>query len=362
MLYLSNDDVQQVLDMTATIEALQIGYSDLEQGDAAYIPRVDLYAPTGRSNDYYRWGSMTGACRTYGVVAVRIKSDVVFWPDGKTEEKYCIEPGKYSGIILLYSIRNGEPLALINDGYLQHMRVGGGAGIGTDYMAREDAETLGLLGSGGMADTYLQAISQVRDLKQVKVYSPTKVNREHFAQDMTERLGLNIEPVETAEAAVRGADIVASATDAVKPTFRAEWLEAGTHIVNLSPMEVGQDLIDRADTILQIGFSTIPSTAQVPGVDYAVGGIAAYITGRPEERARIPVTRGKEQHKYPLMFEYGKNRAKGRTDSEEITMFLNVGTQGLQFASVAGRVYQLACKGGLGEGMPQEWFLQDIRD
>src|SRR5579862_1138632 len=125
MLYLSNADVEQLLDMPACLDALRAGYQDLARGDAAYIPRIDIYAPTGRDVDYYRWGSMTGVCRTTGIVAIRIKSDVVYWTQEKTEEKYCIEPGTYSGIILCYSVQNGEPLAMLNDGYLQFAAVAG---------------------------------------------------------------------------------------------------------------------------------------------------------------------------------------------------------------------------------------------
>jgi alanine dehydrogenase len=146
MLYLTNADVQSVLDMRTAIDALRRGYDDLARGDAAYIPRIDLYAPTGRDEDYYRWGSMTGYCRSQDVVACRIKSDVVSWPDGATEEKYCMEPGTYSGIILLYRSSTGEPLAILQDGYLQHMRVGASAGLGTDLLARRDATTIGIVG------------------------------------------------------------------------------------------------------------------------------------------------------------------------------------------------------------------------
>ena len=92
MLYLGNADVEAVLDMPACLDALRTGYADLGCGDAAY--RHDIYAPTGRTEDYYRWGSMSGVCRAQGVVAIRIKSDVVYWPDGKTEEKLLPLPGR----------------------------------------------------------------------------------------------------------------------------------------------------------------------------------------------------------------------------------------------------------------------------
>jgi alanine dehydrogenase len=240
---LTNADVASVLDMRGGIAALRTGYDDLARGDAAYIPRIDLYAPTGREDDYYQWGSMAGACRSYGVVAVRIKSDVTSWPEGRTSEKHCMEPGTYAGIILLYSITNGEPLALLQDGYLQHVRVGAAAGIGADLMARPDADTLGLIGSGGMARTYLEAIAEVRSLREVRVYSTTAANRERFAAAAREELGLEVHAVASAQEAVTGAGIVATATDSMTPTFDPGWLSAGTHVTVVTRRELSPELV-----------------------------------------------------------------------------------------------------------------------
>jgi alanine dehydrogenase len=362
LLYLSNEMVQKVLDMRTCLEALRAGYQDLARGDAAYIPRIDIYAPTGRDEDYYRMGSMSGVCRATGVVAVRIKSDVVSWPGGSTEEKYCIEPGTYSGIILLYSIRNGEPLALLNDGYLQHMRVGGSAGLGVDLLARPDAEVVGMLGSGGMARTYLEAIAEVRPLRLVKVFSPTRANREAYAEEMSEQLGVQVVPVDSAEEAVRGSQIVATATDALEPTFRAEWVEPGTHLTCVTRRELDAAIIGRADLVAQLGIASIPRDNPLPGLDWPSANMAAYVTGQPEERARLPWKMSSESGEYPLLVDIEHGRAEGRTRQDQVTLFITTGTQGLQFAAVAGRVYQLATERGIGQSMPREWFLQDIRD
>ena len=82
-----------------------------------------------------------------------MKSDIIYesqYNGVTTQEKYCVRPGLYCGLILLTSIENGEFLAFINDGHLQHMRVGADGGIGVKYMASPDAEVVGMLGSGGM--------------------------------------------------------------------------------------------------------------------------------------------------------------------------------------------------------------------
>ena len=105
-----------------------------------------------------------------------MKLDILEWPGEQTEEKYCIEPGTFCGLILLVSTANAEPLALLQDGYLQHMRVGGCCGLGVKYLARADGTTVGMLGSGGMARTSLQAVCQVRDIRRVRVFSPTRAH------------------------------------------------------------------------------------------------------------------------------------------------------------------------------------------
>ncbi|WP_177200445.1 hypothetical protein [Paraburkholderia diazotrophica] len=155
--------------------------------------------PTARDDGYYRFGSVDGA--TDGILAVRLKSDVMVWPRDSgldqqgsqshrvgSEQKYCIEPGTYCGLVMLFSTENGAPLEIINDGHLQHMRAGGAAGLGTRLLAREDAQTIGMIGSGGMAETFLDALCCVREIRHVRVYSRREENRRRFARAMADRL------------------------------------------------------------------------------------------------------------------------------------------------------------------------------
>ena len=362
MLLLSNRDAMAVLDMAAALEALRVGYDDLERGDAAYIPRIDMYSPTGRDADYYQWGSMAGTCRSYGVTAVRIKSDVASWPDGRTQEKYCVRPGLYSGIILLYSTDDGAPLALLQDGYIQHLRVGAAAGIGAELLARPDSSRLALLGSGGMAWTYLEALALVLPVREVRVYSPTAANREALANRACRELGLDVVAVPTPRDAVEGADVVATATDSMGPTFDPAWLSPGAHVTCVTRRELGAALLDRADVVVQLGVNTVPRGTPVPGMQWAAGGIAAYLSGSPEERARIPAASTRETGVYPSLLDVRRGQAPGRSDREQVSLFITTGTQGLQFAAVAGRTLQLAQSQGAGTTIPTEWFLQDIRD
>src|SRR5918992_917312 len=131
-LILNNDDVKQVLTMEITMSALDQAYRELSRHEAVCRPRIDVQIPTPDPKKIYQWGTMEGGS-TSGYFAIRMKSDVIYeqeYHGAITQEKYCVLPGKFCGLILLNSIQNGEPLALINDGYLQHMRVGADSGIG----------------------------------------------------------------------------------------------------------------------------------------------------------------------------------------------------------------------------------------
>ncbi|HEY6368177.1 MAG TPA: ornithine cyclodeaminase family protein [Candidatus Binatia bacterium] len=362
MLLINNQEVEKLFDMKSCLEALEDGYDDLLKGDAVYRPRVDVWMPCDRPDGYYRWGTMEGASRKIGVFAIRMKSDIVHWPNGDTEEKYCMQPGTWCGLVMVFSVRNGEPLAIINDGLLQHMRVGACAGLGAKYLARQDASVVGIFGSGGMARTYLEAFSEVRDIKKVKVYSPTKANREAYAREMTGKLDLEVVAVDKPELVVRDADIVATCTDSTRTVFdEPDWLKEGAHITCVRACEVGPKVLKRCDVSLKLGKNTIEAMDE--GMVRLHGNVG-YIAGQPEERSRIPnpvVDNYKGDHfKYFMDFRAGK--VPGRTGNEQVTFFINAGTQGLQFAACAGKIYQLAKEEGAGRELPTEWFLQDIRD
>ena len=362
MLLINNQEVEKLFTMKNCLEALEDGYDDLLKGDAVYRPRLDLWMPCDRQDGYWRWGTMEGASRKIGVFAIRMKSDVVYWPNGDTEEKYCMQPGTWCGLVMVFSVRNGEPLAIINDGLIQHMRVGGCAGLGAKYLSREDACDVGIFGSGGMARSYLEAFYEVRKLRRVRVYSPTKANRERFAREMTGKLDIEVLAVDAPEKVVRDADIVATCTDSTRTVFdEPEWLKEGAHITCVRACEVGPKVIKKCDLSVKLGKNTIEAMDE--GMIRLHGNVG-YIAGQPEERARIPnptVDNYKGDYfKYFMDVRAGK--VPGRTNDKQVTFFINAGTQGLQFAACAGKIVELAKQQKVGRELPTEWFLQDIRD
>jgi alanine dehydrogenase len=378
VLIIDNALVAELLTMGDCIRVQEEAFRGLPSGGAIHRPRIDLYFPCERPDGYFRWGTMEGA--NGGYFAIRMKSDIITWPrhqDGTwTEEKYCRDPGSYCGLILLVSTRNAEPLAFINDGVLQHMRVAGGAGIGAKYLAREDSHVVGMLGSGGMARAYLEAFKCVRDIRLCKVFSPTPAHREAFAADISQRLGIEVRPVDDPREAVRGADILSSCTDSMQPVYDADWIEKGMHVTNLGRREMPDEAIARFDVVLRQGTAGL-QMRQTERFQAERGlSPAAFIGGTVEEMQRIPeknpqpgfggdspefTDRGQGGNK-PDFADLVSGRCKGRTSRDQITFYRNVGNQGLQFSSVGGFVYAQAVRARKGREIPTEWFLQDIRD
>ncbi len=378
MLIIDNHTVAQLLTMQDCIRVQEAAFRELPAGGAIHRPRIDVYFPCEREDGYFRWGSMEGA--NDGYFAIRMKSDIVRWPkeeDGNwTEEKYCREPGTYCGIIFLVSTRNGEPLAFIHDGILQHMRVGAGAAIGAKYLARQDTHIVGMLGSGGMARAFLEAFKCVRDVRLCTVYSPSPEHRESFAAEMSRLLDIEVRAVDSAREAVRGADLLASCTDSMRPVYDAEWIEKGMHVTNLGRREVPDAAIDRFDVVVRQGTAGL-QLRQTERFQAERGhSPAAFIGGTAEQMRRIPAKnaqpglggdspeftdRGRGGDK-PDFADLISGRCKGRTSRDQVTFYRNVGNQGLQFSSVGGWVYARALETGKGRTIPTEWFLQDIRD
>jgi alanine dehydrogenase len=342
------------------MEALETGYRDLINERAAYRGRYDLFVPNDDPQLMYRWGTMEGASRSFETFAIRMKSDMLEWPEGKTVEKYCVQPGTFCGFVMVFSTRNGEPLAIINDGIIQHMRVGGCAGLGAKYLSREDAGVVGIFGSGGMARTYLLAFAHVRKIREAKVFSPTRKNREAYAHEMSGKLGIKITPVERPEDAARGCDIVATCTDSIEVIVDdLALVEPGMHLTCVKANEWNPEIVKKADLVIKMGRPTL----NLDVGQMRIGGEAAVVAGNAEETKRIANPKiDIFSADFPLLTDIMAGKLKGRTSRNQVTFFVNSGTQGLQFASTAGYVVREAKRRGLGQEIPTSWFLQDIRD
>jgi ornithine cyclodeaminase/alanine dehydrogenase-like protein (mu-crystallin family) len=363
-LFINNEVVSQVLTMEDTIAALEESYRNISLGEAVCRPRIDIRIPTSDPSRNYQFGSMEGGS-TKGYFAVRIKSDIIYESryDGvTTKEKYCIEPGLYCGLIFLTSIENAEPLALINDGVLQHMRVGGDGGIGVKYMSKKDSEVVGMLGSGGMARTHMQAYTAVRDIRKLQVFSPTRENRETFAAEMREVHGIEVRVCGKPEDVYKGADIVAALTDSAVPVMDGACLEKGQHIVNIGGSgKPDQASLDRVDVYFRFG--NAPAPVGRPELDDEYLGWEARYDPKKGDGGRRKRGHGAILPDRMVTFaDLISGQTTGRTSDQQITYSERGNLQGAQFYAVAGRVFELARENGLGNEVPTAWFLQDVRD
>ena len=360
MLLISNDDVEKVLPMGECISILERGFCDLGAGEALDTGRTDVYTATSRLGLFHRSSILRGTNRRAGIHSVRILSDMVNWTEEGTEEKHCIQPGLFCGLIFLLKTENGEPLAILNDGYLQHLTVGAGAGIGTRYLSRKDSRVLGVLGSGGQAATFTEAVFCVRDIKKVKVFSPTREHRESFARRIGEKYGVACEAVDNPREAFAGSDIVVTATDSVRPVFQDEWVEEGTHLTFVGGDEVDSGVYRKADLICSI-YPTSDSRGSDAPLRLA-HGFPSWAVATQEELSTIP--RSERPPVYPektvSIVDVVLGRARGRENSHQITICGGGGGQ--RFTAVGGAVYELAKKAGLGREIPTEWWIQNIRD
>jgi ornithine cyclodeaminase/alanine dehydrogenase-like protein (mu-crystallin family) len=365
-LILNNDDVRSVLTMEVAMRALEEAYAQIAREEAVCRPRIDIQIPTSDPNKVYQWGTMEGGSIS-GYFAIRMKSDVIYeqeYNGAVTQEKYCVRPGNYCGLILLTSIQNGEPLALINDGYLQHVRVGADSGIGAKYMAKNDARVLGMLGSGGMAQSHAEAFLLARKIRRIKVYSPTKEHREEYAREIGERFDIEVEAVDSPREVYRGADIVAGCTDSAVPIIVGDWLEEGTHVTCIGG-KPDEATIKRIDVSLRIGNAPAPWGRPELGLADEYLTYAAKSQTPSKRRMKTP---GMKAHgaiaedRAITLAELLGGKKPGRISPRQITYSERGNVQGAQFFAVAGRVYELAKEKGLGKEIPTEWLLQDIRD
>ena len=177
MLILSNEDIEKILPVGACLEVLEEAYRDLGCGMAATVPRYDVFSPT-KPNEFYEYKTMSGVLPNRKIAALRLNSSVVTWYEkdgGVRKDKLPVAGGdRYVGLVMLFSTETGEPLAIFPDGYVQKLRVAGASAIAARHLARKNASVMALLGSGWQASAHLITLSLVRDLKKVRVFSPTR--------------------------------------------------------------------------------------------------------------------------------------------------------------------------------------------
>jgi alanine dehydrogenase len=353
-LILSNDDVGKLLTMPDCIAVLEEAYAELAEGRGVSRTRSDCITPTGREDALYSLKSMDGVIPKLGVGAVRINSDIVTWPkkgNNVRREKVPAAPGnRYVGLVLLFSTENGEPLAIFPDGVMQRMRVGAANGLGAKYLARKNAKTVGILGSGWQAGAQLMAACAVRSIETIRCFSPNEQNREAFAREMSAILGVTVAPVTTPEEAIGGADVVMCASNTLDPIFFERWIEPGMHLSSIKRPEIETAAIKRADRVVIHTKDARP--IHVFTKDLVVPEAA---DGRGWE-----VAEDIDFEKLPTLPELITGRTPGRKSDREVTCFINNIGLGYQFAAAGSLLYRKARESRAGHELPTDWFTEDV--
>jgi alanine dehydrogenase len=353
-LILSNHDVEQLLTMRECIDVLEDVYVELSEGRGVNRRRSDCLVPSGRPDAIYSLKSMDGVIPKLGIGAVRIDSDIVTWPiEGSNMRRVKVPAapnGRYVGLVLLFSSHTGEPLAILPDGVMQRIRVGAANGLGVKYLAREDATSVGILGSGWHAGAQLMAACAVRKIRTIRCFSPNSDHCQAFARDMSAVLGIEVEPVGSPDDAIGAVDIAICATNSVDSIFFERWIRPGIHLTSIKVPEIDRAAIKRADRLVIHTHDDKP--LHVTAKNLTVPETAENKGWRLGEGIDFAST--------PTLAEVIAGKAAGRCADHEVTCFINNLGLGYQFAAAGAVVYRKAKECGLGHELPTDWFTQDV--
>lgn len=315
VLFLTSEDVRGLATPSEYVDAVRDGYRERGQGASAE-PRTKLVNadPAGMLTGYMAVLPGMNAMGGYMYAAGFGTRDAHFF-------------------LPLFDAESGEPKALLDGASLNPFKTGAAGAVGVDALARPDARSLALVGSGPQARGQLRAIATVRDLQQVNVYSPTKDHRETFAAEMNEEVDPTVAAVASSDAAVEGADIVVTATNAPDPVFDGKLLEDGTHVTAMGQYDASKRELDA---------TTVQRGKYVPDLrDRAFSDAGSFLQAREEGVVD-------EGHVHAELGQVVAGEIPGRESRDEITIFDSGGT-GIETVAAAQLLYEKAETAGLGQ-------------
>ena len=344
VLVLKNDQMKDLLPMAEEIDAIEQAFRELGQGVAMNAPRARLRIPWKEEGGQYYFNNIMGLVP--GIKSMALRIDSSFSKDIQVGgSKRRVYPGDFIGLVMLFDMDTCEILALMDDHFISTMRVGATSAVASKYLARKDSEVMALLGSGEQAKTQVTAHACVHPLKQIKVYSPTKENRDRFAKELSQETGIEVTPVASAEAAIRGSDIVTAATNTVDPVIQGKWIEAGMHMNSivggdgfLPRKELDDDAVMKANLIV-VGYK--PQIFLDKQAEF-------------HDRLERGLVKAEDLHE---LGELLNGKCRGRESDQEITFFKNNTGMGIQFAATARKMYEKAKEKGIGAELPLDIFM-----
>jgi alanine dehydrogenase len=343
---ITDDDVSRLLSMRECIDAMRVAFKDFSNGVAVNRPRVRYLAQHPDPERRYFANVHVGAVPSSGIACVRAGSQIMIPPNEKSTRRIYENPSAYNwGIVILYSIETAEPLAFMHEFRLSGIRVGATTGAAVERMARKDARTLGLFGTGKQARNALEAILTVRKIKTVRVFAPNQERRMTFVRDVA-REGVDISAVESPEEVVKGADIICCATSAMKPVFDGEWLKEGQFVVSIANSdvtnkrsEVDSRTFEDASAIIINDWESVVENQQTELLDLVKNGRVA--------RDRI--------HELGDVL-----TGKATPDLSGLVYYKNNSGLAIQFAAAGGVIYRKAMQEGKCHSIPTEWLGSDL--
>jgi ornithine cyclodeaminase/alanine dehydrogenase-like protein (mu-crystallin family) len=333
-------EIKGIVAMEAAIEAVRAGFRDWGENPQLNAPRRRIHIPTGVRVSVHQGG--VPAAQATGLMTH------CEWVKPMAEHQEY--PRLNQPVTVLYDAAEGELKGIIigeitcaelpNNIAVTGLRTAATSAVGTDLLARRDAEKLGILGAGGQAKNHLVALAKVRRIKEVKVYSRRAENCKRFADEMGLILNMNITPVVSARDVVRGMDIILAATNSSVPVFDGNWLEPGSHVTTIVGSNVG---------LVKGGF-TQAKRREIDDATLArstVLGIVSIQQAIQDEQADIydPVQRG--VIRWEDLIEIGDvlaGKKEGRTQPEQITFFKNNAGQGVADVALGALVLEAVKK------------------
>lgn len=312
ILYLNEADVERLLSMEVAIEAVAAVFKRRSEADILNIPRHRAKLKHSMLH------VMAAASMTMETYCTKVYTS--------TREKTRFH-------LLLHAGDSGKLLAIIEGRRLGALRTGAVSAVASDAMARADADTVGVFGSGLQAKFQLEAISHVRDIVEAYVYSPNPDNRARFARDMSAILGFEVVAVSKPELAAEDKDIVITATTSATPVLLGEWIAAGTHI-----NAIGGNILSKRE--LDLDTMRICRPIIVDDMEHCrmeAGELAHAVEEGVMDWTDIHELAAVVHQRFP-----------GRGTTEDVTLFKSVGAA-FQDLAVAKATYELALREGIGQ-------------
>lgn len=322
-LAISPADVERLLPMGECIEVMAAALADHACGHV-HLPLRTVVTPPGMAGVM----ALMPAHRDGNAPGLGLKAVCVF----------PANPGRgldsHQGVVTLFDPATGMPSAIMSASSLTAIRTAAVSAVATRILAREDARHLAILGAGVQARAHLEAIAAVRELASVRVYAPTAAHAERFVHELRAGCGAaTMRVAETAETAVRGADIVVTATNATTPVLRRTWLDPGTHVNAIGASQPTARELDTATVAAAALFVDSRESALAEAGELQLALEEGAIAGSEHIRAELG--------------ELVLGRHRGRCDAEEMTLFRSLGLA-IEDLAAAQHVLAAARREGIG--------------